>query len=108
MYIEQIDEIVEDSFGLWIDGLFGSISTWNPDISTFQEHKEAFFWLVEHLLRTGKIKFFTPNELWRGGDDIWDADVPTIIKYLRSCWPVGADSKNSVDLVYYFFLISPS
>jgi hypothetical protein len=101
-HIEHVDELVEDSFGLWIDGLFSAIHGQNPDI-TFQEQKEAFFWLVERLLRAGKIKFCPPNELWYEGYDIWDADVPTIMEYLLSRWPDEADSRLSIELVYYFY-----
>jgi hypothetical protein len=108
VHIEHIDEIVEGSFGLWITSFFSSISGWNPDI-TFQEHKEAFFWLVEHLLRTGKIKFCLPceYELRQEGCGVWDDDVPTIMEYLRSRWPDEADSELSGKLTDYFYNAIP-
>lgn len=58
--IEHIEEIVEDSFGLWATGLFGSISSWNLTFS-FDERKDAFFELIDRLLRDGKIKFIAPG-----------------------------------------------
>ncbi|MEJ0002742.1 MAG: hypothetical protein WDN30_02800 [Pararobbsia sp.] len=57
--LHHIDEIVRVSFGLWISGLFSAISSWNPT-QTFEERKEAPFWLIERLLRVGKIRFVAP------------------------------------------------
>jgi hypothetical protein len=56
----QIDKIVEDSFGLWITGLFSTISGNSPGI-TFHSHRDAFFRIVEQLLQTGRIKFIAPG-----------------------------------------------
>jgi hypothetical protein len=102
MKIAGIADIVQNTFGLWITALFDGILVPNPGL-TFIEHKEAFFWLVEELLREGRIKFCPPSELWRDGYDIWDADEMTIITYLRSHWPQSARSKNDLVLVDYFY-----
>jgi hypothetical protein len=102
MKIAGIAEIVKNSFGLWITALFDAILVPNPNL-TFQEHKEAFLWLVEQLLREGRIKFCPPSELWREGYDIWDADVFTIITYLRGHWPDSARSNSDLVLSDYFY-----
>lgn len=100
--IDHVEKIIADSFGLWISGLFSAISGWNPDIS-FQNHQGVFFELLEKLLYDGKVKFCPPNELWKEGYDIWDADVPTIISYLQSHWPEGVESENGIALTDYFY-----
>lgn len=102
MEVQGISEIVENTFGLWITALFHGIHVPNPSL-IFEEHKEAFFWLVEHLLRTEKIKFCPPNELWHEGYDVWDTGIPTIMEYFRSRWPDEADSELSMKLTDYFY-----
>jgi hypothetical protein len=100
--IEHIQDIVSCSFGLWISGLFSAISGWNPGI-TFREQEAAFFWLLKKLLEEGKVKFCPPNEFWRKGYDVWDADASTILEYLRCRWPVEASSENDRVLTNYFY-----
>jgi len=102
MKIKNIKEIIECSFGLWISVLFSAISGWNPGIS-FQEQKGEFLYLLEELLKEGRVKFCPPNELWRDGYDIWDVDVKTILQYLRSRWPDAARSENDIVLAEYFY-----
>lgn len=85
---------------------------------SFPEHKESFFWLVETLLRTEKIKFVAP-----GADCYVSAEHPNprfsidaseahwqiapeeIIAELRSQWPVQAQDENDLDLLIYFYSI---
>jgi hypothetical protein len=115
--IEHIDEIVQDAFGLWITGLFSAISTWNPALS-FDEHKEAFFWLIEKLLLAGKIKFVAPGaDCYTSPENphprftIDDAEAQwheapgKIIAHLRSLWPEQARDQSDLDLVTYFYSI---
>ncbi|ACC76327.1 hypothetical protein VOI32_35925 [Paraburkholderia caribensis] len=104
MTIAGISEIVRDAFGLWITALFDAILVPNPTLP-FEEHKEAFFWLIEKLLREGQIRFCPPNELWREGCDVWDVDASTIVSYLREHWPASAKSKNDLVLSDYFYAL---
>ncbi len=112
--IEHIDEIVRDSFGLWITGLFSTISSWNPTLS-FQEHKEAFFWLIEQQLRAGRIKFIAPGAdcyvspenphprlTIQDEEAQWHETPTAIVAYLRAQWPEHASDENDSDLVTYF------
>lgn len=102
MKIDHIEDILRSSFGLWISGFFSAISGWNPGI-TFQEQREVFFALLKQLLDEGKVRFCPPNELWREGYDVWDADSETIVDYLRSHWPADATSEKDVVLTNYFY-----
>ncbi|WP_057391977.1 hypothetical protein [Ralstonia solanacearum] len=115
--IEHIDEIVRDSFGLWITGLFSTISSWNPTLS-FQEHKEAFFWLIEQQLRAGRIKFIAPGAdcyvspenphprlTIQDEEAQWHETPTAIVAYLRAQWPEHASDENDSDLVTYFYSI---
>ncbi|MEF9413321.1 hypothetical protein ABXT21_04130 [Ralstonia sp. SM1864_UCD524_TZ4] len=102
MRISGVSEIVENAFGLWITALFDGILVRNPSLS-FDEHKEVFFWLVEKLLRDGKIKFCPPNEIWREGYDIWDVDVTIVVDYLRLHWPASVKHKDDLVLSDYFY-----
>ncbi|MGO4330129.1 hypothetical protein [Cupriavidus sp. M-11] len=115
--IERIDEIIRDSFGLWITGLFSAISAWNRTLS-FEEHKTAFFWLIEQLLRAGKIKFAAPradcytspenpHPRFTIHDDEaqWHEPPEAIVAHLRAQWPKHAHNENDLDLVTYFYSI---
>jgi hypothetical protein len=102
MKIGHVEDILRCSFGLWISGFFSAISGWNPGI-TFEEQEEAFFELLGQLLDQERVKFCPPNELWREGYDVWDADTPTILQYLRSRWPADAISEKDVSLTNYFY-----
>ncbi|WP_247313703.1 hypothetical protein [Ralstonia pseudosolanacearum] len=115
--IEHIDEIVRDSFGLWITGLFSAISAWNPILS-FQEHKEVFFCLIEQLLQAGKIKFIAPGVdcyvspenphprlTIQDEEAQWHETPAAIVAYLRAQWPEHARDENDSDLVTYFYSI---
>lgn len=102
MKIIGIDEIVKNAFGLWITALFDGILVPNPGL-TFEEHKEAFFWVLQKLLDEGKVKFCPPNELWHEGYDVWDADNKAIVEYLRSHWPKSAKAEIDRVLVDYFY-----
>lgn len=115
--IEHIDEIVRDAFGLWITGLFSAIGTWNPALS-FEEHKEAFFWLIEKLLLAGKIKFIAPGAdcytspenphprfMIEDAEAQWPDTAGQIVAQLRALWPDQAHNENDLDLVTYFYSI---
>lgn len=113
--LAHVDEIISSSFGLWISSLFSAISGWNPGIS-FDEQKEAFFWLIEHMLKSGKIKFIAPGTdcyvscnnpnpryTIHDHDAQWQAPVNEIIEYLRKHWPPKVSEENDPDLLVYFY-----
>lgn len=115
--IDHIDEIVRDSFGLWISALFSAISSWNPTLS-FEEHKEAFLWLIERLLRAGKIKFIAPGAdcymspenphprlTIQDHEAHWHETPEAIVAQLRVQWPRNACDGGDADLVTYFYSI---
>lgn len=115
--IEHIDEIVQDAFGLWISGLFSAISARNPAL-TFDEHKAAFWGLVERLLREGKIKFIAPGAdcytspenphprlTIQDEESHWHATPEEIVEQLREQWPSNARDENDPDLMIYFYSI---
>lgn len=104
MTIAGINEIVRNAYGLWITALFDAILVPNPTL-TFEEHREAFFWLIEMLLRQDRIRFCPPNELWREGYDVWDVDASTIVVYLREHWPASAKAKNDPVLSDFFYAV---
>ncbi|MGD8250644.1 hypothetical protein [Ralstonia pseudosolanacearum] len=102
MKIAGVSEIFENAFGLWITALFDGILVQNPTLM-FDEHKEAFFELVERFLRDGRIKFCPPSDLWHEGYDIWDLEISMIVGYLRHHWPPSAKSKDDAALSDYFY-----
>lgn len=102
MTVAHVDEIFQSSFGLWISGLFSAIKGWNPDID-WEQHKEAFFYLLKRFLDEGKVKFCPPNESWHEGYDVWDVPNDTIVEYLKSHWPADVTSENDLALTDYFY-----
>jgi hypothetical protein len=115
--IAHVDEIINSSFGLWISSLFSAISGWNPEIS-FDEQKEAFFWLVELMLKSGKMKFIAPGAdcyvspsnpnprfTIHDIDAQWQAPASEIINYLRERWPSATSGEHDPSLSVYFYEI---
>lgn len=115
--IAHLDEIISSSFGLWISSLFSAISGLNPGI-TFEDQKEAFFGILEYMLKNGKIKFIAPGaDCYVSSNnpnprftiyDIeahWKAPAEEIIGYLRERWPASASEENDLDLAIYFYEI---
>lgn len=117
MKINFVDEIVRDSFGLWISALFSAIGSWNPEFS-FEQRKEAFLFLVEHLLITEKIKFIkpgadcyvspkNPHPRLSISDELahWDLDAKEIVACLRNAWPGDVNSECDEELTVFFYEI---
>lgn len=115
--LSQIDKIVEDSFGLWIFGLFSAISGNSPGIA-FHSHREAFFRIVGHLLQTGRIKFVAPGAdcyvsptnphprfTIHDHEAQWHASPHEIVSYLREKWPENACHEDDLLLIDYFYEI---
>lgn len=110
-----VEEIVRDSFGLWISALFSAIGSWNPELS-FSQQKDAFFSVIEYLLVTGKIKFIAPNaDCYISSDNLhprfsindeeshWSLDAKQIVSYLKDKWPEGVVSESDEALTLYFY-----
>ncbi|MNJ47931.1 hypothetical protein D3C77_431080 [compost metagenome] len=117
MDIRFVEEIVRDSFGLWISALFSAIGSWNPELS-FSQQKEAFFSVIEYLLVTGKIKFIAPNaDCYVSPDNPhprftindeeshWGGDAKQIVAYLKDKWPESVVSEGDEALTLYFYEI---
>lgn len=115
--IKHVDEIIADSFGLWITSLFYAIKSWNPALS-FEEHKEAFFWMVQTLLEEARIKFIAPGAdcyilpqhphprlTIQDSEAHWRDSAASIICFLRERWPSNARDENDIDLNIYFYSI---
>lgn len=113
--ITRIDKIVSNSFGLWITALFHAIEVENPSL-TFIEHKEAFFWLLEKLLKERKVIFIAPGmDCYISSENPspkytiydkeahWNATPEEIISYFKMHWPATAHSEDDLDLVTYFY-----
>ncbi|MBZ5795208.1 hypothetical protein K8353_34330 [Burkholderia contaminans] len=111
----KIDEIVKNSFGLWISGLFSAISGSSPGIA-FDSHRDAFFRIVEYLLQTGRIKFIAPEAdcyvspehpnprfTIHDYEAHWQASPHEIVSYLRARWPEDAGHEHDLLLVDYFY-----
>ncbi|WP_090695012.1 hypothetical protein [Paraburkholderia phenazinium] len=115
--IDHIDEIIRDSFGLWITGLFDSIRHWNPTFS-FDEHKAAFFDVVRQLLDQGKIMFIAPGAdcytspanphpryTIYDRDAQWHEPPDEIVRQLVAQWPRHVSNANDPELTVYFYMI---
>lgn len=98
--MNKIDEnkIYEDSFGLWVSGLFSAISGNYPEI-TFDDQKDVFFKLIHKWLNSGMILFCDPEDPL---GKAWETDADHIVEYLLGLWPSVAKSENDLDLNYYF------
>jgi hypothetical protein len=104
--LDHVEEICEGSFALWSSSLFSGISGYNPEL-TFEEHKEAFFWLLKKLLDEGKVRFDAPSELWSDSYQIWDISSEGIIEYLRDRFPKDAISEDDSSVNLYFYTTVP-
>lgn len=113
--IAHLDEIINSSFGMWISSLFGAISGWNPGIA-FAEQKEIFFFLLEYMLKNGRIKFIAPGaDCYVSStnpnprltiydiDAQWNAPAGEIVNYFRERWPKDAKNEDDPNLTIYFY-----
>ena len=92
----QYEGFCKDCFAHWITCLWGKYD----DGFTFEENKEAFFYLLERLLRDGKIKFENPY-----GDDpiFWEVGPEEIISHLQKGWPIDATQEGDEKIVEFFY-----
>ena len=77
----------DGAFGRWIVGLWG----WFPNL-TYQDQKEAFFYLIKRLLDEGLVYFEEPADADFGEKvvynvNVWAAPHDEIIQYFRDHWP---------------------
>lgn len=100
--IIHFNEIVNDSRGLWLSGLFGSVVGWNPDKS-FCEHKVIFFSVIKELLDKQEIKFCSPDDPLGTKIPYWNVDNEKIIDFLEKNWPQKANDECDDDLNLYFY-----
>ncbi|EQC00010.1 hypothetical protein [Photorhabdus temperata] len=100
--VPNFEQIVNDSRGLWLSGLFGSIIGWNPgyDLPTY---KEMFFITLKILLDKDIIRFCEPTDPLGHNIAHWKTDSNTIIRYLRECWPEGISHEDDENLNIYFY-----
>ena len=114
---ESLADPDDGCFGLWINCLWHEYDT----LDTFEEQKEAFFFLLQRLLDDGKVKLIRPgvDVLWRDGnppasgltindpETHWDAPTDEIIAWLRERWPEKAKDMHDAELNSWFFTIPP-
>jgi hypothetical protein len=92
----QYEGFCRDCFAHWITCLWGKYD----DSFTFEENKEAFFYLLERLLREGKVKFENPF-----GDEpkYWEATPEVIVAHLKAGWPQAATTEGDETIVSFFY-----
>jgi len=91
---EDYDGFCKDCFAHWITCMWGKYR----DGFTFEENKEAFFYLLERLLREGKVKFDQPDK-----PEAWDASPEEILEHFRKHWPTSATDEQDLNLHIYLY-----
>lgn len=99
---DQISRMTEQYPRGWISHYWEELCLIAPELS-FSDKRDAFFCLVERMLREGKLKFDDPAMPSR----FWGASAEDILAYLRSGWPSGATSENDDPVFTYFYLHAP-
>jgi hypothetical protein len=96
---EQIERLTEPYSRGWIIHYWEEVCVLAPQLS-FQEKKEAFFYLLERLLREGKVKFENPfgNE-----PKCWEATPEVIVAHLKAGWPQAATTEGDETIVSFFY-----
>lgn len=97
----DVDKIYDESYGLWISGLFSCISGSYPEIS-FENHKEIFFGILTLWLKTGRVYMRSPESPLSG---VWVESPENIVCSLKEKWPASARHEDDINLNYYFFEI---
>jgi len=99
MTISNIDKIHNDSFGLWISGLFSAIGGNSPGLA-FTDQKDAFFEILRRWLADGKVKFCKPSDPL---GEVWNASDEEILDFLQAGWPQHVKDEHDIDLNNYFY-----
>lgn len=115
----------QNPFGLWINALFSVMSPPTPYLPrelSFPEQKEAFFLVLERLLREGKAVLLPPWNIEIGvpvrkmmewnyyGDKsiseilVWDIPIEEQIAYFREVFPSNASDPDDSDLNLFWYM----
>jgi hypothetical protein len=110
---KEYQGLCEGCFAHWITCLFVEY-----DGFTFEENKEAFFYLIGRLLREGKARFIAPgvdcyispsnpNPRYSCEDEDahWKASPEEIIASLKSQWPTDVSEVDDVEMIVYLHTI---
>ncbi len=113
----QIASLTEAYPRGWISHYWEELCMVAPGLS-FNEKKEAFFYLIERLLREGKAGFIAPgadcyispsnpHPRYTINDEEahWKAPPAQIVARLREQWPANATEEDDLDLYAYFYEI---
>jgi hypothetical protein len=93
---KQYGSFCRDCFAHWISCLWGRYD----DSFSFEQNKEAFFYLLERLLREGKVRFQQPT---KDEPFYWDAPPEVIVEHLKMGWPKEACSEGDEAIVDFFY-----
>jgi len=69
---------------------------------SYPDKVEAFFYLVERLLKEGKAKFDLPLNDPRQ-DEFWEDPPEVIVAHLHSHWPAQATHEGDPVIVDFFY-----
>jgi len=94
----QIEQLTEPYYRGWIIHYWEELCMVAPNLS-FAEKKEAFFYLLERLLRKGKIRFQHPFE----DKPFWDTSPEIIVQHLKAGWPDSATTEGDEAIVSFFY-----
>ncbi len=113
--ITNVDEFIENCFGLWIDSIFHGIVNCYPG-HTMDEYRDAFLGLLRQWLEEGRICLFAPwclrqpNGTFDTGvrkiprfDEIWDIPHDEMIAWTRDSWPRDVNDEDDSVLNSFFF-----
>ena len=95
----QLEKLTEPYYRGWIIHYWEELCMVAPDLS-FPEKMEAFFFLVERLLREGKVRFQHPT---KDEPFYWDVPPEVIVEHLKMGWPKEACSEGDEAIVDFFY-----
>jgi hypothetical protein len=112
-------EIYENSHGLEITGLFGNVAAFiavtfpKPN---FEQHKQAFFEILQNFLKEGKIAFklnshvkeyVEQKQKKEGRETLWDAPSNEIVQYIQNIFPSQITDEDDIELLIFFLSECP-
>ncbi len=114
MSINEIDKIIEYSFGCSIYSFFTNLKDENDNFC-LDDLKENFFHVLEYLLKRKKILLTTPGiDVYRTPTHVpkftiydkeaqWNITPEDAVRYFQDRWPKGIKDSNDVELVYFLY-----
>ncbi len=93
---KQITSLTRQIYRGWISNFWGAVCIEAIQLN-YSEKVEAFFWLLERLLREGKVKFGDPDD-WS-----WNATPEDMIAHLKKGWPKDVTEEGDMKIVDYFY-----